>query len=92
LSPATRALEHEIVFVDAAIEDRDSLLAGLRPGLRTHLLHNGEPAPRQMARVLRRYGSASVVHVIAHGRPGELCFSAGAISPDNLREHLAEFQ
>jgi hypothetical protein len=82
----------EVVFVDAAVDDRAGLLAGLRPCLRTHLhlLHSRMPALSQMARILRRYGQAFTVHVIAHGSPGQVCFSAGTISLENLHEHLDE--
>jgi hypothetical protein len=39
---------------------------------------------RQMANALAGLGGLSAVHIIAHGRPGEIGFTAGRLAFDNI--------
>ena len=71
----TRRLR-EIVFVDPGISDLDTLLRGVRPGIETHLLTTDEPALAQMARAVAGRSGLEAIHVISHGKPGEVSFSA----------------
>jgi hypothetical protein len=77
------------------------LLKGLRPEVGAILLDDATPAPAQIARALAREGapdrgrparSLEAVHVIAHGREGEVSFAAGALSLTNLAEHADDFE
>jgi Domain of unknown function (DUF4347) len=77
----------EIVFIDPAVEAIDVMLAGLRPGVEAILLDAEEPAPRQMARALVGREGIEAIHVIAHGAPGEVCFSAGILSARTIQAH-----
>src|SRR5262249_27762245 len=72
------------------VDDLDTLLAGIRPDVEAILLSNDEPAPRQMACALRGREGLEAIHVIAHGRTGEVRFGAGALSLESLAEHAAE--
>lgn len=49
---------------------------------------SGRAAPAQIADVLE-HRPAGAVHVIAHGRPGEVSFSSGALRAENLTEYSA---
>jgi hypothetical protein len=80
----------EIAFVDPNISDLDTLLAGMRPDVETILLTADEPAPRQMARSLAGRQGLEAVHVIAHGRPGEVSFAAGALTSKNLADEVGD--
>ena len=52
------------------------LVAGLRPGVVPVLLSGELPAPEVIARTLHDYVSLDTIYIVAHGRPGELSFSA----------------
>ena len=86
LAPSAR----EIAFVDPGVDDLATLLACMRPDVHAILLSNREPAPRQMARVLTGRSDLDAVHVIAHGRPGEVAFAAGTLSLETLSSHAGE--
>src|SRR3954469_6587594 len=87
-NPANRAVPvTEIAFIDPAVTDVDTLLAGLRPGVEGIVLNTAEPAPAQMARWLAGHDNLQAVHIIAHGAPGELHFAAGSLSANNLNNH-----
>ena len=89
-SAARRTLplnEREFAFVDPSVQDLDVLLRGLRPQISVSVLSAQEPAPRQMARVLARHQEIDVLHVIAHGQPGEMRFAGGVLSLESLEDH-----
>jgi hypothetical protein len=72
--------KREIAFFDRGVDDLETLFAGIRPDVEPILLSNDEPAPRQMARAVKGRGGLEAIHVIAHGRPGEVSFGAGVLS------------
>src|SRR4051794_8941314 len=84
----TAIQKREIAFIDRGVDDLATLLAGIRPDVEPILLSNDEPAPRQMARAVQgREGQLDAIHVIAHGRPGEVSFSAGQLSLEMIDAH-----
>src|SRR6516225_387026 len=82
----------EIVFVDRNVDNLATLLAGLRPELDRILLSHDEPALCQIARLARRWDRLDAIHVIAHGRVGEVSFGAGALSLESLAGHAADLR
>jgi uncharacterized glyoxalase superfamily protein PhnB len=80
----------EIAFVDCGIDDVSALVAGLRPEAEPILLSPDEPAIRQMARAVRGRRGLRAIHVIAHGRPGEVSFAAGALSLETVDGHAGD--
>src|SRR5215475_6657134 len=85
-----RTLKRAIAFIDRNVDDLDTLLAGISPEVEPILLSDDEPAPRQMVRAVNRRADVDAIHVIAHGRPGEVSFGAGALSLDTTGEHAAD--
>src|SRR5919198_2055022 len=84
-SMTTATRKREIAFIDRGVDDLATLLAGIRPDVEPILLSNDEPAPRQMARAVQgREEQLDAIHVIAHGRPGEVSFSAGALAAETI--------
>src|ERR1700688_4942129 len=78
----TRATE--ILLVDPAISDLDTLLCGVRTGLETIVLDAAVPAARQMATALRSSHGLKAVHVVAHGGPGRVSFASGDWSVETV--------
>jgi hypothetical protein len=85
-----RTLKRAIAFIDRNVDDLDTLLAGISPQVEPILLSDDEPAPRQMVRAVNRRADLDAIHVIAHGRPGEVSVGAGALSLDTMGEHAAD--
>jgi len=82
----------EIAFIDRNVDDLETLLAGLRLELDPILLSDDEPALRQMSRLVRDWDGLEAIHVIAHGRVGEVSFGAGALSLESLAGHVADLR
>ncbi len=81
------ASKREIAFIDQGVDDLATLLAGIRADVEPILLSNDEAAPRQMARAVEGRNGLETIHVIAHGRSGEVSFGAGKLSGETIREH-----
>src|SRR5215813_9241060 len=92
ISLGVSAMPKEIVFVDRNVDNLATLLAGLRPELDRILLSHDEPALCQIARLVRHWGGLEAIHVIAHGRAGEVNFGAGALSLESLAGHAADLR
>ena len=80
----------EIAFIDPAVVDIPVLVAGLRPEVVPVLLGGELPAAEVIARTVRDYEALDAIHVVAHGRPGELSFTAGALSRASIDHHAAD--
>jgi hypothetical protein len=77
----------EIAFVDPSVSDLGTLLGSLREEVRAVVLNPvGDPI-RQMADALAGISGLRAVHIVAHGAPGEIGFSAGALAIDGVFEH-----
>ena len=85
-----REHKREIAFIDPGVDDLLTLLAGIRPDVEPILLTADEPAPRQMARAVKGREGLEAIHVIAHGKPGEISFSFGSLSVETLPNHMDE--
>ena len=80
----------EIAFIDRNVDDLGTLLAGIRPEVEAILLSKDEPAPCQMACAMRGREGLEAIHVIAHGRAGEVGFAAGALSLESLAGYAVD--
>src|SRR6266853_1138929 len=84
------AVTREIAFIDRHVDDLPTLLAGIRPDVEAILLSDMEPAPRQMARAVLGRAGLEAIHILAHGRPGEVSFGAGVLAAETIEEHAAD--
>jgi protocadherin Fat 4 len=80
----------EIAFIDPAISHLDLFVAGLRPGVEAVLLPRNRDALAAIASVLEGNAGLDAIHIVAHGRPGELSFAAGALNIKTIDQHRAE--
>ena len=86
------AVRHEVAFIDPNISDLETFLAGLRPDVEAIVLHRASSAIAQMAKALKGRTGLDVIHIVAHGRPGEVSFTAGALSLENIDQHAEDLR
>jgi hypothetical protein len=84
----------ELAFIDRSVDDLETLLRHLRPEVDAIVLDPQKPALAQIVESLKGRADASLdaVHVIAHGKPGEIAFSSGALTLPALAAHAAELR
>ena len=80
----------EILFIDPRVADIETLLGHLRPEVEAILLDPVRPAARQIAAALAGRHGLDAVHVIAHGAPGRVNFTAGDWSAATLEEEAED--
>src|SRR5260221_290798 len=83
----------EIAFVDTTLGNLGSLLASIRPDVETIVLPPDRRALEEIARALKRRANLLAVHIVTHGRAGELSFGSGPLSIERLdaeADNLAE--
>jgi hypothetical protein len=85
----------ELVFVDKAVSDLDTILGNLRQGVEAIVLDDARPAAQQIAAALQDRGEVrrglDAIHVIAHGEPGRIKFASGEWSAETLKNEPENF-
>jgi len=81
----------EILFVDPSVSDLQTVLGNVRPDVRAVVLDGRRPAAQQIAAVLAGHEGLDAVHIIAHGAPGRVSFTAGEWSAATLKGGAEDF-
>ena len=74
----------EIAFIDSRVGDIETLLAGVRPGVKAIVLDPNRNGIEQIGEVLDRYGDLRAIHLVAHGQPGGVQLGNGWLRWDRL--------
>ncbi|MCS7468412.1 DUF4347 domain-containing protein [Stieleria sp. ICT_E10.1] len=86
----------ELVFVDAGVQDYQSLIADLRSGnehadLEIYLLDARRDGVRQIGEILHGYADVDAIHVLSHGNDGKLRLGNTVLDDRNLAGYAGEF-
>ncbi|WP_198525124.1 DUF4347 domain-containing protein [Kamptonema formosum] len=79
------------MFIDSAVEDKESLIAGVAGNFEVIVLDATEDGIEQISDVLARYAEINTVHIVCHGGPGLLKLGSTRLTPDNLDIYAPEF-
>jgi large repetitive protein len=77
-----------ILFIDATVENYQSLLIGIEPSTQVFVLDSEEDGIQQITSFLRKHPDCTDVHIISHGSPGCLHLGQTQLSLDTL-DHYA---
>jgi hypothetical protein len=80
----------EVLFVDPAAADRDTMLGNLSPVVEAIVLDAARPAARQMAAALDGPRGVDALHVIAHGAPERVSVAASDWTAGTVQEAAQE--
>ena len=83
--PAARV---EIIFVDAAVQDIQTYLVGKNAEVIT--LRAGSDGVDQIAQALLGRTDVSAIHIVSHGKAGELQLGTGVLNTQNIGNRYAE--
>ncbi|TYC54434.1 DUF4347 domain-containing protein [Zoogloea oleivorans] len=72
MSLASASTSNSLYFVDASLDDLDTLLAGLPAGAEVVLLDSTQDGLTQMLAALNGHNGVDAVHVLTHGAPGQI--------------------
>jgi len=77
----------QIVFVDSAVEDWQSLAAGVKPGIEVILVDRARDGIEQIAAALQSRSNIESIHIISHGESGSLQLGQTTLNSDNLETY-----
>ncbi|MEG4630803.1 SdrD B-like domain-containing protein [Microcoleus sp. AR_TQ3_B6] len=77
----------QIVFVDSAVEDWQSLAVGVKAGMEVILVDRARDGIEQIAEALQSRKGIESVHIISHGEPGSLQLGQSSLNSDNLETY-----
>ncbi len=81
----------KIIFIDAQVEDSQSLIAGVTPGSIVVVLDATQDGIEQITQCLTRH-QIREVHIVSHGAPGCLFLGNRQLSLDTLNQYTAQLR
>jgi uncharacterized protein (DUF2141 family) len=77
----------QIVFVDSAVEDWQSLAVGVKAGTEVILVARARDGIEQIAEALQSRKGIETVHIISHGESGSLQLGQTSLNSENLETY-----
>ena len=84
------SVNREIVFVDSAVEDYQTLITGIDPRAEVVILDPNRDGVEQIAAVLSQYQDVQAVHLLAHGDEGVLFLGNSRLTLESMDGQYAE--
>ena len=82
--PADQRTAKEIIFVDPAVRDYNSLLQGVSGNAEVVLLDKGRDGVEQISEVLAGYEDVRAVHILSHGDDASLVLGGTVLNQGNI--------
>jgi uncharacterized delta-60 repeat protein len=76
-----------IAFIDSGLDDYQSLVAGVAPGIEVIVLESTQDGVEQISRVLAERHRISRVHIVSHGAPGAIYIGNSELSLETLNHY-----
>ncbi|AFY48678.1 Ca2+-binding protein, RTX toxin [Nostoc sp. PCC 7524] len=81
-----------MVFIDGAVENHSSLLAGVLPGFEVVILDPTQDGVEQITQVLSQRQGIGSVHIVSHGSCGSVQLGTANLSWDTLSFYASQLQ
>jgi hypothetical protein len=80
----------EVVFVDPGVTDPQSLMQGLRAGVEFVMLDGSQDGIDQIAAYLEGKSGIQAIHLVGHGRAGEIYLGSSVLGNGTLSQYAGE--
>ncbi|MBA93152.1 MAG: hypothetical protein CMJ43_20955, partial [Phyllobacteriaceae bacterium] len=81
----------QVYFIDAGVDGADALLAALPENAEVHTLAASSDGVAQIASVLEGRSGIDAIHILSHGRPGELTLGNAVLDAQSIEgSHAGE--
>ncbi|MBC7858893.1 MAG: DUF4347 domain-containing protein, partial [Burkholderiaceae bacterium] len=84
--------QNQIAFIDSAVVDPATLMAGLPPGVEVVMLQPGSDGLSQIAEALAGRANLGAIHLISHGGDGRILLGSTSLSDANLAQYHSVLQ
>ncbi|MBN3872773.1 DUF4347 domain-containing protein [Nostoc sp. JL33] len=82
----------QLLFIDATVNDIETLLRGALPSIETHVLSGEQDGVAQITQILQRRPEVNTVHIVSHGSPGCLYLRNTQLCLDTLHNYTSQLQ
>ena len=84
---SNRAARVEVVFIDAALPDYQTLIDGVGPDAEIHLIDGDADGFEQVSSVLRGRAGIDAIHILGHGAAGQATLGTARLSTDTFTKY-----
>ncbi|MFN5857624.1 MAG: FG-GAP-like repeat-containing protein, partial [Pseudanabaenaceae cyanobacterium] len=85
-------LSRSIIIIDKSLHDYHILVNGVVPGHEIYTLEGHQCGITQITQILREQIGVASLHILSHGRSGELQLGSSVLNLDNLLAHKLQIQ
>ncbi|WP_298912716.1 DUF4347 domain-containing protein [uncultured Nostoc sp.] len=82
----------QLLFIDATVNDIETLLQGALPGIEAHVLSGEQDGVAQISQILQHRPEVNTVHIVSHGSPGCLYLRNTRLCLDTLHHYTSQLQ
>ncbi|MEH2450965.1 DUF4347 domain-containing protein [Nostoc sp.] len=82
----------QLLFIDATVNDIETLLQGALPGIEAHVLSGEQDGVAQITQILQHRPEVNTVHIVSHGAPGCLYLGNSQLNLDTLKNYASQLQ
>ncbi|MEI1375818.1 DUF4347 domain-containing protein [Nostoc sp. UHCC 0926] len=82
----------QLLFIDATVNDIETLLQGALPGIEAHVLSGEQDGVAQITQILQHRPEVNTVHIVSHGSPGCLYLRNTRLCLDTLHHYTSQLQ
>ncbi|HEX8979164.1 MAG TPA: IPT/TIG domain-containing protein, partial [Parasulfuritortus sp.] len=81
-----------VLFVDAGVQDAQTLLSGVNPGVDVVRLRGDADGVQQIAEALKHYRNLDSIQIVSHGAPGRLALGSAMLDDAGLNRYRSALQ
>uniref|UniRef100_UPI0005690FD4 DUF4347 domain-containing protein n=1 Tax=Marinobacterium litorale TaxID=404770 RepID=UPI0005690FD4 len=85
-------MSQQLYIIDKSVSDYHSILEQIPQGAGYLLLDTDQDGLKQLANYLSDRSNIDAIHLISHGRSGELLLGNSKLNSDSIQDYEAEFQ
>ncbi|WP_447592908.1 DUF4347 domain-containing protein [Aquipseudomonas campi] len=84
---ATSDQRQEVVFIDGKVDNKQQLIAGLKPGTEVVVLDSSKDGLQQIADYLKGRSDVDAIHLLSHGSDGTVELGNTWLNAQNIGQH-----
>jgi Domain of unknown function (DUF4347) len=92
LSPSSNAPSKSLLFIDAGVDDIQTLVNGAIAGTEVHVLRSGEDAIAQITQTLWGRSGIESLQIVSHGRSGGLQLGESWLDLQSLPSYVGQLK
>ena len=82
----------EVAFVDGSVNDYETLVAGIKPGIEVYVLNGASDGISQIQRWAQQNGGYDAIHILSHGSDNQIRIGKSLLSSDNVDQYSESLQ